>query len=244
MPRGKSDKVTFKPYDQHQQWLMPPSAAELIPQNHLVRAVSEAIDEMELEPILRKYERGGGASRFHPVMMLKVLVYRYLTRNFSSRMLAKALRENVMFMWLAGSQTPDFRTINTFRGSRLKDVMDEVFVTTVKYLAAKGFVRLENYFVDGTKIESASNRYTFVWKRAIDTHERKLDEKLRAFIREADRASRAENEEYGDRDLEELGEQASFTAEDVTTLAHILSERLAKLDGSGEEVEAKDVKKN
>jgi len=56
--------------------------------------------------------------------------------------------------------------------------MDEVFMRTVKLLTAKGYVKLENYFVNGTKIESASNKYTFVWKRGIDTNERKLDDKL------------------------------------------------------------------
>lgn len=241
MPRGKSDKVVFKPYDQGQQWLMPPSAEELIPSNHLVRVVSKTIDEMDLEPLLRTYVKGGGASRFHPVMMFKVFVYGYMTRVFSSRMLAKALRENVMFMWLSGGQQPDFRTLNTFRSSRLKDVMDEVFMATVKLLAAKGYVKLENYFVDGTKIESAANKYSFVWKRGIDTNERKLDEKLRGFIAEIERVAGEENAEYGNRDLEEMGEQATFTAEDVAMLATVLNERLAALDSKGS---APDVKKN
>ena len=142
MARGKSDKVTFKPYEQHQPWLLPPSADELIPTNHLVHSVSATIDEMALEPILMKYDKGGGASRFHPRMMFKVLVHGYMTRTYSSRMIAKALRENVMFMWLAGNQKPDFRTINAFRESKLKDIMGEVFLTTVTQLAAKGYVKL------------------------------------------------------------------------------------------------------
>ncbi len=241
MPRGKSDKVVFKPYDQSQQWLVPPSADELIPQNHLVRVVNQAIDEMNLEPILRRYDRGGGASRFHPLMMFKVLVYGYMTRVYSSRMLAKAVRENIMFMWIAGNQKPDFRTINKFRGTKLKDVMEEVFMSTVKLLSAKGYVKLENYFVDGTKIESAANKYTFVWKRAMETNDRKLDMKLKAFLKEIDRVSDEENVEYGERDLEEMGEQATFTANDVALLAQTLNERIKALD---EKPTAEDVKKN
>jgi len=219
---------------------MPPSADELIPPNHLVRVVSRTIDEMDLEPLLKTYAKGGGASRFHPIMMFKVFVYGYMTRVFSSRMLAKALRENVMFMWLSGGQTPDFRTLNTFRSSKLKDAMDEVFMATVKLLAAKGYVKLENYFVDGTKIESAANKYSFVWKRGIDTNERKLDEKLRAFISEVERVARDENAEYGDRDLEELGEQSTFTPEDVAKLAAVLNKRLSALETNKT---APDVKK-
>ena len=67
-------------------------------------------------------------------------------------------------MWLAANQKPDFRTINAFRGERLKSVIEEVFTATVKLLYEKGYVKLEKYFVDGTKIESAANKYTFAMK--------------------------------------------------------------------------------
>ena len=137
MSKGKSEKITYKPYEQQQGYLIPPSASELIPQDHLVRLVSEIIDEMGIERLLRKYQTGGGASRYHPVMMTKLFVYGYITKVCSSRMLAKAARENVMFMWLSGNQRPDFRTLNDFRGKQLKGVMEEIFVTAVKMLKAK-----------------------------------------------------------------------------------------------------------
>jgi transposase len=230
MSKGKSDKITYKPYEQHQAYLIPPSAEELIPADHLVRLVSEVIDEMGLEKLLRKYQVGGGASRYHPVMMTKVFVYGYMTKICSSRMLAKAARENVMFMWLAGNQKPDFRTLNDFRGKLLKGVMEEIFVTAVKMLNAKGYIKLENYFVDGTKIESASGRYTFVWKKAVEKNDQKLDAKLRAYINMAEKVWEDENIEYGSRDLEELGGKEKFTSADVKELASILRERLQKLD--------------
>jgi transposase len=233
MSKGKSDKITYKPYEQHQAFLIPPSAAELIPSDHLVRLVSEVIDEMGIEKLLRKYQAGGGASRYHPVMMAKVFVYGYMTKVCSSRMLAKALRENVMFMWLSGNQTPDFRTLNDFRGKLLKGVMEEIFVTAVKMLAAKGYIKLEHYFVDGTKIESASGRYTFVWKKAVENNDRKLDAKLRAYITMAEQAWEDENKDYGERDLEELGGKEGYTSADVKELAGVLRERLQQLDDDG-----------
>ena len=72
-------------------------------------------------------------------------------------------------------------------------------------LQAKGYIKLENYFVDGTKIESASGRYTFVWKKAVEKNDKKLDEKLRAYIGMVEQVWEDENDEYGNRDLEELG---------------------------------------
>jgi transposase len=80
-----------------QAYLIPLRVDELIPENHLARLVSEVIDEMGIEGLLRNYRRGGGASRYHPQMMTKLFVYGYMTKVCSSRMLAKAVRENMMF---------------------------------------------------------------------------------------------------------------------------------------------------
>jgi transposase len=243
MSKGKSDKITYKPYEQNQIYLIPPSADELIPRDHLVRLVNEVIDEMDIEQLLRKYQVGGGASRYHPVMMTKLFVYGYMTKVCSSRMLAKAARENVMFMWLSGNQKPDFRTLNDFRGKLLKGVMEEIFVTAVKMLAAKGYIKLEKYFVDGTKIESASGRYTFVWKKLVETNNKKLDDKLRAYIRMAEQVWEEENDEYGNRDLEELGGKETFTSADVKALAGILRERIERLEaGEGKKKLKKELK--
>ena len=232
MSKGKSDKITYKPYNQHQGYLIPPSVDDLIPQDHLVRMVSEVIDELNLEGRFRKYQKGGGASRYHPVMMTKLFVYGYITKTCSSRMLAKAARENVMFMWLSGSQRPDFRTLNDFRGKLLKGTMEEIFVTAVKMLAAKKYIKLENYFFDGTKVESASGRYTFVWKKSVEKNDKKLDEKLRAYINMANQIWDDENNDYGNRDLEELGGKEKFTSADVKELAGILQQRLDVLESS------------
>ena len=80
-----------------------------------------------------------------------------------------------------------------------------------------------------------------MWKRATETNERKLDDKLRAFVATINQASDDENAEYGDRDLEELGAQAIFTSDDVKSLAAMLNERIAALDDTEE---SKPVKKN
>jgi transposase len=86
MPKGISNKLTFKPYDQNQIELIPPTAEELIPEFHLVRVVSSTLDQLKLEPLLHQYDRGGGASRYSPLMLVKVLVYGYLNNVCSSRL--------------------------------------------------------------------------------------------------------------------------------------------------------------
>ena len=73
MSRGVSDKITYKPYNQGEQWLLPPSLDELVPQNHFVRIVSKTVDEIEIEEVFARNTKGGGASRYNPVMLLKVM---------------------------------------------------------------------------------------------------------------------------------------------------------------------------
>ena len=141
---------------------MLPTDIELhIPTQHLVRVVNDAIDKMNIEPLLRQY-KGGGTSSYHPKMMLKVFVYAYTQKLYSSRQIAKALRENIHFMWLSGNNTPDFRTINRFRSSIMKEIIDEIFKNVLELLIEEDLVKLENYFLDGTKIEANANRYTYV----------------------------------------------------------------------------------
>ena len=243
MSRGVSDKITFKPYSQSEQWLLPPSLDELVPENHFVRIVSKTVDELRIQDVFTKYTKGGGASRYNPVMLLKILIYCYMTGTYSSRQIAKQCRENINVMWLTGSQKPDFRTINKFRSEKLKDSIEEIFVATVKLLNQKGYVSLEKYFVDGTKIESAANKYTFVWKKAVEKNEKKLDEKLRIFLNAVDEITRKENQIYGDKDFAELGDDVPVTSEDIKKAAEKINQKLAEINDL-DDTESKDIKKN
>jgi len=203
LTRRKHQQVTFKPYAQAQM-MLPTSLEELIPADHLVRVVNRVIDELDLGGLMRLY-KGGGTSSYHPRMMLKVLVYAYTQRAYSSRQIAKALRENVNFMWLSGGNRPDFRTLNSFRGSKMRAVVGEVFAEVLEYLVDQGYIRLETYFVDGTKIEANANRYRPVWRKNVERYRMQVREKVGALLDEIERANEEEQAEYGDKDLEELG---------------------------------------
>ena len=48
----------------------------------------------------------------------------------------------------------------------------------VDILHEMGEVKFKNLFVDGTKIEAYANKYTFVWKKAVEKNLTKLDKKI------------------------------------------------------------------
>ena len=138
-------------------------------------------------------------------MLLKVLVYAYAEKIYSSRRIAKALRENIHYMWISGGSRPDFRTLNNFRSSRMKGVIEDVFSAVVEYLMATGHVRLENYFVDGTKIEANANKHKVIWEKQRERNHRKVKEQIKGLLKRIEAENEAEQEKYGDKDLEELG---------------------------------------
>src|SRR5699024_3707905 len=107
----------FKPYNPNQATFLPPSLDELIGESHQVRFICAVIDQMNIDEIMAT-NKGGGTSSYHPRMMLKILIYGYTQRVCSCRQLAKAVRETIPYMWLAGGQRPDFPAINDFRKKR------------------------------------------------------------------------------------------------------------------------------
>jgi transposase len=199
----KPAEPVFKPYQQKQPYLLPPSVEELVPEDHPARVIDEIVSAMDLGELYRSY-KGGGASSYDPEMLLKVLILAYSQKVYSSRRIARAVRENVAYMWLAGGNTPDFRTFAGFRSGRLKETIDKVFGATVGVLVESGYIKLKNYFLDGTKIEADANKYSFVWKKATEKFKARLEEQIRETIAEIDRVNAEEDATHGDADLPEF----------------------------------------
>ncbi|KPL73775.1 transposase, partial [Bellilinea caldifistulae] len=210
--KRKPAAPVFKPYVMGQPYLLPPSYDDLIEPGHLVRVVNHAIDQLDLSPLLAQY-KGGGTSSYHPKMLLKVLVYAYTQKIYTSRKIAKALRENIHFMWLSGGNRPDFRTINDFRGSRMKGVIDEVFGEVLAYLIEVGKVKLETYFIDGTKIEADANKHKVVWAKRKNTYQKRVRVQIEELLKQIEAENEVEQATYGEEDLEERGGSESSSGE-------------------------------
>ncbi len=197
-------KPVFKEYIQDQHSLFPERLDDYIPKNHVVRLVSSIVDKLDIEPIISTY-KGGGTSSFHPRMMLKVLFYAYLNNIFSSRKIAKALRENIYFMWLSGKQFPDFRTINNFRSKRLKGHIQHIFSSIVIMLSQTGMLDIKKIaYTDGTKIEANASRYSFVWRGSIKHNKSKLETRLKKILEEIESQIKEDNKEENKDTIEEI----------------------------------------
>lgn len=139
--------------------------------------------------------QGGGRSCYHPKMMLKVILYAYVKRVTSRRKIAAMCRESIPMIWLAGRQTPDFRTINRFRSERMRGTIDTVFEALVLQLVEENYIDPSQYFLDGTKIEANANKYSFVWSKATKNFQEKLQTKIAYFLEKSVQFAKEETEE-------------------------------------------------
>jgi transposase len=238
--KKKSSPPVFKEYTQEQILLLPTDLEAQIPAGHLVRVVNAAIERMDLSALLAQY-KGGGTSSYHPKMLLKVLVYAYTQQLYSSRKIAKALRENIYFMWLSGNQQPDFRTLNRFRSEVVKEVIEDIFTSVLELLIEEGYIKLENYFLDGTKMEANANKYSWVWAKSTKRYKQKLQEKIQELIHESEQVNEADDAEYGERDLEELGSGEPLDSHKLEQKIQALNQRLKGKTDPSQEAQAETV---
>ena len=222
----------FKPYNQQQILAIPPTLEELIPQGHPVRTVNEIINKLNIEPLLKAYHIKGSSS-YHPQLLLKVLVYGYVTNIYSSRKLAAACRESVYFMWLSSMSYPDHNTINRFRGVRLKHALRSVFEDVVKLLAGEGVLSIEEINTDGTKIEANANKYTFVWKKSIQNNKEKIKKQLTEIWKYAQQIAQDEDK------MPEPPDFTTISSENVNATIDKLNEKLAGNETIDKKVRAK-----
>ena len=211
-------KIHFRPYNPKQILLFPERLDKDIAENDPVRVVDTVIDELKLDNFQKLYKKSGRCP-YHPKMMLKVIIYGYMNNLYSCRKIESALKRDIHFIWLAGYEQPDHNTINRFR-NLIKEEINEVFTQLVLLLSAKGYISLDVEYIDGTKIESKANKYTFVWRKTTETNRAKLIEKIKILLSQIDECIAQENTEES--------ESQSITPSELRTLANELNGTLEK----------------
>jgi transposase len=217
--------VLFKRYTQQQSLLLPPSLEELIGSTHLVRVVNEVVERMDLTALINLY-KGGGTTAYHPRMLLKVLLYGYCMKIYTGRKMAQALLQDIHFMWLAAYNRPDFRTLNEFRSGKAKEVIETLFAQVLVFLLEEGYIKMEQYFCDGSTFRADGNQHKMVWKKSAEKYKALAEQKCRELFEQIEQLNQAEDHRYGDGDLEENGTGTSVSPEAIDRQVERLNETL------------------
>ena len=165
------------------QLVLPLSLEGLVPEDDSVRLLSHELEELDYTLLYQAYSAKGRNPAVDPKTMFKILTYAYSQNIYSSRKIETACRRDINFMWLlAGQKAPDHSTIARFRTGYLETACEDLFYQIVRRLADIGELSKETVFIDGTKIEAASNKYTFVWKKSVGKWEEKMFVKIQEAV--------------------------------------------------------------
>jgi transposase len=166
--------TSFLPYEPKQDFLLPPSLAEWLPENHLVYFVSEIIDRLDLQIFYARYEGDGRRNQpYDPAMLVKVLLYGYATGVFSSRKMARKLFEDIAFRILGAGNFPSHRPVCDFRLRHLPE-LKELFVQVAVLARELGMVKLGTIALDGTKIKANASKHKAMSYGRMKEQEQKL----------------------------------------------------------------------
>jgi len=183
-------------YDQYQELLLPKSVQEFIPRDHPARAVSHIVDSLDISCVVETYDHRG-APAYDPRMMMKVLVYSYLTGTRGSRRIAALLNDSLAFMYLSGGQNPDFRTICRFRREH-NEKIEEISEKVVEICKKLDMVGGKDAFLDGTKIKANASVGESKTQEQIEKEIEDLKKEVKLILEEAEKVDREEDLLYGD----------------------------------------------
>jgi len=196
---------TYRPYVPEQDFLLPPSLRDWLPEDHLAHFVSDLVDHLDLSAITAVYAgEDRGYPPYHPVMMTKVLVYAYCVGVFSSRRIQRRLLEDIPFKVLAAGNEPDFRTIADFRKTHLT-ALQGFFEQVLQLARDLGALRVGRVAVDGSKVKANASKHKAMSYDRMGEKQRQLRQEVQQLLAQAEAADAAEDTEYGaDRRGDEL----------------------------------------
>ncbi len=201
MPKG------YRPYVPEQDFLMPPSLREWLPEGHLAYFVSELVDQLDLSAIHAVYEKEKrGQPPYDPRMMTKLLIYGYCTGVYSSRRIQKRVQEDIAFKVLAAGHEPDFRTISDFRKIHLS-ALEGLFEQVLAVAQETGTVKLGRVSLDGTKVKANASKHKAMSYGRMKEKERQLQEEVEQLLAKAGATDEEEDQRHGDKRGDELPEE-------------------------------------
>jgi transposase len=188
----------FRTCSLDQPLLLPPSLQDWLPETHLARFIADVVEQLDLSQILAEYARrdGRGMAAYHPVMMVRVLLYGYCQGMVSSRKIERATYQDVAFRYLAADQHPDHDSIASFRQTHLQ-ALAGLFLQALQLCEKAGLVKLGHVAIDGTKLKANASKHKAMSYDRMAEKAKQLQGEVEKLLAQAARADAEEDGEYG-----------------------------------------------
>jgi transposase len=198
----------------NQSLMMPPSLHDWLPEDHLAGFVADLVPSLDLSAFYAAYEEkdGRGQAAYHPVMMVRVLIYGYCIGVVSSRQIEKRTYEDVAFRYLSADEHPDHSTINEFRKQHLR-ALAGLFMQALRLCQAAGLVKMGHVALDGTKKQANASKHKAMSYGRMGEAEEKLKAEVEQLLARAEATDAAEDEKerqgFSDKLPKELARRES-----------------------------------
>jgi len=188
---------TYRPYLPEQEFLLPPSLREWLPEDHLAYFVSDVVDQLDLSAIHAVYgDEQRGQPPYDPLMMTKLLVYGYCVGVYSSRKIQRRLAEDIGFRVLAAGNAPDFRTISDFRKLHL-ETLSGFFEQVLKIALEAGALKVGRVALDGSKVKANASKHKAMSYGRMKEKEKQIRAEVRRMLEQAEAVDAEEDARYG-----------------------------------------------
>lgn len=195
----------FKPTNDNQIFLLPPSVEDFIPESHLARVIDEVVETLDTSVIENKYSSLGQKS-YHPKSIIKLLFYGYSIGVMSGRKIAQQCESDTAFMFLARMYRPDFRTINDFRKNNLTQI-ENYFLDIVRLCKQLGMAKAGTIIIDSTKIRANASGKKMHDKTQYEQWLVQVDEQIKNLLKQAQQTDAQEDDEHGNSRGDELPQE-------------------------------------
>ena len=222
--------MPVRSYNQNQLFLLPPSLNEWVKSDHPARVLSEIINHLDVAGF--RDEKIEGRPCYDTRMMLKILLWGYACGVRASRKIEEHLYSDVVFMWLAGLEKPDFRTICLFRRCNM-EAISQLFAQVITLAKGLGMLRLGLIALDGTKVRANAGIGSF--KKVAEWHKELAEakEEVRRILQEAEALDQTDDEKFGSANRgDELPEELTKTEQRMKKIEELM-------DKIGEDASAK-----
>lgn len=147
--------------------------SELVPENHLLRAVQDSINfDFIYEEVKDLYSQTTGRPSIDPVVLIKLLILQVLYGIRSMRQTISDAEMNIAYRWFLGyslqEKIPHFTTLGKNYERRFKesDLFEKIFVRILMEAIECGFIRADAVFIDATHVKANANKNKYIKKMA------------------------------------------------------------------------------
>ncbi len=219
--------------NREQQYLLPPSLRDWLPEHDLAWFVLDAVEQMDLSRFYAAYRADGwGGEGYEPKMMVALLLYAYCRGVRSSRKIEELCEQNIAFKVITANLAPDHATIARFRKER-REALEGLFIAVLRLCKEAGLLKVGVVALDGTKVKANA---TLSANRSCEH----IQEEVGRMLSEAEAVDEEEDRLYGKgKRGDELPEELSDRRKRLSRL----KECQVRLEREAQEAAAEQAKK-